>query len=267
MSKGTLNSYINSAKQDRSDQSVSKNSGDKEQAAYAKKQVVKRTFGIVDAKSRLNKEEIEELDELSKGTLDSYMNKAKDRYIKHASSTSTFSPSANQKSVKYAKNILKAKEKGGKFSEEVEGVDEALIGGQKKIDKNHNGKIDGQDFKILRGQKTEAVEPTAVTTDTLAGPVKGGKPNQHSSIKVKLKSEAVNEVMDEPKYSLSIQARQKKADDANKPPFDGPYTKSKGNIKDKSGAIHTPMSRARDLAKNAMKKVKTEMLGKTGTSE
>jgi hypothetical protein len=146
-------------------------------------------------------------------------------------------------------------------------VKEALIGGQKKIDKNHNGKIDGQDFKILRGQKTEAVEPTAVTTDTLAGPVKGGKPNQHSSIKVKLKSEAVNEVMDEPKYSLSIQARQKKADDANKPPFDGPYTKAKGNIKDKSGAIHTPMSRARDLAKTAMKKVKTEMLGKTGTSE
>jgi hypothetical protein len=27
------------------------------------------------------------------------------------------------------------------------------------------------------------------------------------------------------------------------------------------------MSRARDLAKTAMKKVKTEMLGKTGTSE
>jgi len=272
-------------------------------------------------KKKYNKEEVEELDELSKGTLNSYMDKAKDRYVKHASSTSTSDHVANVKSVKYAKNMLKAKEKGGKFSEDVE-LDEAnkankeskkdfdarqarlaaaskasvedplrlkrlssipgytaamdlakkttkeeLIGGQKKIDKNHNGKIDAQDFQILRGQKTEAVEPTAVTTDTLAGPVKGGKPNQHSSIKVKLKSEAVNEVMDEPKYSLSIQARQKKADDANKPPFDGPYTKAKGNIKDKSGAIHTPMSRARDLAKNAMKKVKTEMLGKTGTSE
>ena len=300
-------------------------------------------------------ESVEHIDELSKGTLNSYMDKAKDRYIKHASSTSTSDHVANVKSVKYAKNMLKAKEKGGKFSEEaekeshqsattmkhipnpspalkkaakdikpgiagyrdriamlkaggvkeeaeldeankeskkdfqdrqqrlatagaetakdparlkrlsnipgysaamnlakkttkeeVEGVDEALIGGQKKIDKNHNGKIDGQDFKILRGQKTEAVEPTAVTTDTLAGPVKGGKPNQHSSIKVKLKAESVEK---------------------DKPPFDGPYTKSKGNIKDKSGAIHTPMSRARDLAKNAMKKVKTEMLGKTGTSE
>jgi hypothetical protein len=211
------------------------------------------------------------------------MDKAKDRYIKHASSTSTFSPSANQKSVKYAKNILKAKEKGGKFSEEVEGVDEALIGGQKKIDKNHNGKIDAQDFQILRGQKksqknegvmdvvkkagTKAlhvlghgsdedmkkdlqkkmgISQKDVSTDTLAGRVQGGAPNQHSSHKIALKAEAV---------------------DKDKPPFDGPYTKAKGNIKDKSGAIHTPMSRARDLAKTAMKKVKTEMLGKTGTSE
>jgi hypothetical protein len=230
-------------------------------------------------KKKYNKEEVEELDELSKNTLNSYMDKAKDRYIKHASSTSTFSPSANQKSVKYAKNILKAKEKGGKFSEEVEGVDEALIGKQKKLDKNHNGKLDGQDFKILRGQKNEGVMDTVkkagtkllnvvghgsdedmkkdlqkkmgipqkdVSTDTLAGRVQGGAPNQHSSHKIALKAEAV---------------------DKDKPPFDGPYTKAKGNIKDKSGAIHTPMSRARDLAKTAMKKVKTEMLGKTGTSE
>jgi hypothetical protein len=31
--------------------------------------------------------------------------------------------------------------------------EEELKGNQKKIDKNHNGKIDAQDFKILRGQK------------------------------------------------------------------------------------------------------------------
>ncbi len=30
---------------------------------------------------------------------------------------------------------------------------EELKGGQKKLDKNHNGKIDAQDFKILKGQK------------------------------------------------------------------------------------------------------------------
>jgi hypothetical protein len=37
-------------------------------------------------------------------------------------------------------------------------VGEELKGGQKKIDKNHNGKIDGQDFAILRGQKKPVAE-------------------------------------------------------------------------------------------------------------
>ena len=32
-------------------------------------------------------------------------------------------------------------------------MDEALIGGQKKIDTNHNGKLDAQDFKMLRAKK------------------------------------------------------------------------------------------------------------------
>ena len=34
------------------------------------------------------------------------------------------------------------------------------------------------------------------------------------------------------------------------------------NVKDKSGAVHTPMSRAKDLARQSFKKIKNEMLGK-----
>ena len=42
-------------------------------------------------------------------------------------------------------------------------------------------------------------------------------------------------------------------------PFDGPYTKRPSTVKDKSGAVHGPMSRARDLARKAMqKKMKEE---------
>ena len=37
-------------------------------------------------------------------------------------------------------------------------VTEELKGNQKKIDKNHNGKIDAQDFKILKGQKAKKCE-------------------------------------------------------------------------------------------------------------
>ncbi len=41
------------------------------------------------------------------------------------------------------------------FGEEIK---ETLKGNQKKLDKNHNGKIDGQDFKILKGQKKQSIE-------------------------------------------------------------------------------------------------------------
>ena len=36
-------------------------------------------------------------------------------------------------------------------------LDEQLIGGQKKLDKNHNGKLDSQDFKILRKEEVDEI--------------------------------------------------------------------------------------------------------------
>jgi len=48
-------------------------------------------------------------------------------------------------------------------------------------------------------------------------------------------------------------------EDNNLPPFDKPYTKIKDVVTDKSGAKHTPMSRARDLARQAFKKVKNDL--------
>ena len=48
--------------------------------------------------------------------------------------------------------------KCGKEKKAKSNVKEELKGGQKKLDKNHNGKIDGQDFKILKGQKKEVKE-------------------------------------------------------------------------------------------------------------
>ena len=80
-------------------------------------------------------------------------------------------------------------------------MDEELKGGQKNLDKNHNGKLDGQDFAILRNKKKKVVSETA-----------------------------------------------------EEPPFDKPYKTTKGTITDKSGAKHTGMSRARDLARSALNK-------------
>ena len=54
---------------------------------------------------------------------------------------------------------------------------------KKEIDKNHNGKIDGQDFSILRGMKKEEV-----TTDTTKGREKGSI-NSFTPAKVTLKGD------------------------------------------------------------------------------
>ena len=57
--------------------------------------------------------------------------------------------------------MTKAKEAGDKTFT-VDGkeydMEEELKGGQTKLDKNHNGKIDAQDFKILKGQKQDTKE-------------------------------------------------------------------------------------------------------------
>ena len=44
-------------------------------------------------------------------------------------------------------------------------VSEELKGNQDKIDANHNGKIDGQDFKILRAKKKMQEEESGRTED------------------------------------------------------------------------------------------------------
>ena len=61
-----------------------------------------------------------------------------------------------------------------------------------------------------------------------------------------------------PKTSLTPAAKtlapQTRVAEASKPPFDKPYTTIKKVVTDKSGAKHGPMSRARDIARMAMKK-------------
>ena len=53
--------------------------------------------------------------------------------------------------------VIKFLETGKKPKKKKE-VEEELKGGQKKLDKNHNGKIDGQDFKILNKKKKENIK-------------------------------------------------------------------------------------------------------------
>jgi len=137
-----------------------------------------------------------------------------------------------------------------------------------------------------QAMKEAAEDSSAITTDTLIGRMPGGKSNDFKSYKLRIRpldKEGEKEPKDatpiaiqpddtparkshETKQPLKLkEGKRPETDDA--PPFEGPYTKIPSNVKDKSGAIHTPMSRARNLAQAAMKKLKTEMMGKLGTSE
>jgi hypothetical protein len=70
--------------------------------------------------------------------------------------------------------------------------------------------------------------------------------------------------LEEGYYEKPASAYRRKGDEIgggsskNDVPFDGPYTKTKANVKDKSGAVHSAMSRAKHLAKQAMNKQKNE---------
>jgi hypothetical protein len=53
---------------------------------------------------------------------------------------------------------LKKEETMKSYKEFLQALDEKLVGGQKKLDKNHNNKLDAQDFKMLRKEETEALD-------------------------------------------------------------------------------------------------------------
>ena len=75
----------------------------------------------------------------------------------HVNSSSIFGDKV--KADAHAKHGNSIDQAGGKYvvknlaNEEVEQTDEELKGDQHKIDANKNGKVDGHDFKLLRGKK------------------------------------------------------------------------------------------------------------------
>lgn len=66
--------------------------------------------------------------------------------------------------------------------------------------------------------------------------------------------------LDAQRKAAAERAKMKESTDV---PFEGPYSKEKDTVTDKSGAKHTPMSRARDLARAALKKVQDKTKVKT----
>lgn len=114
-----------------------------------------------------------------------------------------------------------------------------------------------------------------ITTDTLAGRMPGGKMNSFKSYKIGVKPSdkegdgSVKEVdCEKPDSTPARKSIHAEATIAGTPGWEKvKNADTKGNVKDKSGAVHTPMSRAKDLARSAFKKLKNEtMMGKAGTT-
>jgi len=183
--------------------------------------------------------------------------------------------------------------KVGMAKQNEEAVEEELKGGQKKIDKNHNGKIDAQDFKILRKEDTveegwddmladvkkrNAPQPnggSGIKKGKSYGNQKPEKDEKDKDVKEGWEGSAEDKAEDKKeakKRHMSMKEWEKSAADKkhdmkeaktlspgqDDAPFDPPYSPASKTVTDKSGAKHTPMSRARNLARAAMDKIKKD---------
>ena len=99
----------------------------------------------------------------------------------------------------------------------------------------------------------------SITTEYSSSYTRQKIPQLNTTIKFKIKPIEVKDV-GVPSTKVKYHGGPMQEAKEQEPPFDKPYTKSKGVVTDKSGAKHTPMSRARDLARQAMKRMKKEMM-------
>ena len=226
------------------------------------------------------KEEIEELDEISSATKASYTSKAKDQIKQSMPYT--------KKGEEYrdiAKNFIAKRQKGiAKANEEVvqegrpsqrhplEGheyhkkSDEALI---------HIAKDAHAAAEAMKSHNTDAENKYRDQANDSATVrhfrKKSGMPDWYKKkyghvneamVRVKTDKPIGTRVADIGPGGKEYNVKTNKAWDDAQAPFDKPYKKDTGTTIDKSGAKHTPMSKVRNLARQAMKKTADRKLQK-----
>ena len=183
------------------------------------------------------KEEVEQIDELKKSTLGSYVKKASDDAAKSASGATSFafrSTAAKNPRVKVA---------AAKYSNEDEARKQKRLAGI--------GKAATRLSKEEVEQIDEKNEPTNPALWSRAKALARSKFDVYPSAYANGWAS---------KWYKSKGGSWKSVSEAKEePPFDKPYTTVKKVVTDKSGAKHSPMSRARDIARMAMKKQMEKM--------
>ena len=194
-------------------------------------------------------ESVEQIDELSKSTLGSYVKSAARDVGASRKLSADFQNQADKARKPSAKAASSSLSK--KFMATAQKRHAGIGKAVERLTKEESEQVEENAFDWKKPKPPESKGGSGVK----AGRAYGGAAQ-------KSKPEH-----DEPEDKKKV--TESKRPETDNVPFEGPYnpTSRPTTVTDKSGAKHTPMSRVKHLAKQAMKKVKTEMLGKTGTSE
>lgn len=231
LSDKTLTSYAQKVHDDslKHDKDPSKRSAEKRN-----KSVMGFSRAINKLEARPQNEEVEQVDEVWSASSGKHPMDFKSAYSKgkewDEGPSKHGTPVARQPKGEYERKVTSyLKKKYGKTNEEVEQVDEAMSASYRMA-------LALKREKEKRENKDKAREARGDRFTT--GPAQKPTPVQSH-----VTTESVNE-----------QTASKLGQEREEVPFDKPYKTTKGPIKDKSGAVHTPMSRARDLARKAARK-------------
>jgi hypothetical protein len=225
------------------------------------------------------KEEVEPIDELSNKTLYSYLRQTgavRSSTEVNPRNTSNVPHDLQYQAQDSAKSRINAR-KGydsvapkGYAKEEVEldEADQKFIDSLNKLAKTHKvGDSVTVDSKFFGKQKGKVTKVDNQSVHVVRDGKKSAEKYPHNAV-VKEASDNGGTIPTPAAQTLTVNGQPKLSKTVGqtkmipfvheaketKPPFDGPYTTTKAVIKDKSGAKHTPMSRARDLARKAMAK-------------
>jgi hypothetical protein len=204
------------------------------------------------------KESVEQIDELSNATLRGYADKARTDIQKTLPKLHTDAKASGRidKRVSGLAASTIAKVKNNMKKEEVEQIDEIsdnLAGNYlKKVNNNLIKKV-GMKPDLYNHLEPKRQKGATRALNRLMKPVEeaihtdGGPPTEAAATLTVTGQPKLNKTVGQTKLIPYVQENKE-----TKPPFDKPYTTTKAVVTDKSGAKHTPMSRARDLARKAM---------------
>jgi hypothetical protein len=209
----------------------------------------------------------EQLDELSKNTLKSYITKAtKDMGERKRQETIAINRSNQdryqgkyaQKSAlgtaKFHKDKALSRASGiglaaRKFAEEVESIDEGRPSQQHPLEGHDYHRKTNAELEYIAKDAHRAAEAMKSHNTTAENKYRD-QASDSATVRHFRKTSGTPDWYKK-KYGHVKEAVEPKD---NKPPFEGPYKKAQAVVTDKSGAKHGSMSRARDLAKQAAKR-------------